>query len=139
MAALTDNKEVLMKEGKLISMPMAVDVIYRGALCKINAAGFLEPCSAEAGAVFAGVAWEEVDNSAGSAGDKECRVERHGMHKLEGSGFAQSDVGSKVYASDDQTVSTTQGANEQEIGTIVKFESATEVWVLIDHASAVGA
>ena len=139
MAALTDDKEVLMQEGKLQAMPVvASDIIYRGAICKVNAAGFLAPAAAEAGAVMAGIAYEQCDNSAGAAGDVDCRVVRNGVHLLEGSGFSQADVGAKVYASDDQTVSTTQGANEQEVGTIVRFESATQVWVDIEYAVSVG-
>ena len=133
MAALTEDKNVVEKDGKLVAMPVvASDIIYRGALLKINAAGFLAPCAAEAGAVFAGVSYEKCDNSSGSAGDVECRSITEGLFLLEGSGFAQSDVGSSVYASDDQTISTTQGANEQEVGKILYFVSATQVYVKIN-------
>jgi len=129
LSAKTDRKE---KEGKLVDHPMAVDVIYAGALCKHNAAGFLAPCAAEDGAVFAGVAVETVDNSAGSAGDKSARVDKKGNFLMNGSGFSQSDVGAAVFASDDNTVSTSQGSNEQQVGRIVEFISATEVRVKID-------
>lgn len=130
MTALTESKDRVYKEGKLQSFPVvASDIIYKGALVKVNAAGYLAPCAAEAGAKFAGVAYEEVDNSAGAAGDVSCRAERTGVHLMNGTGFSQADVGSKVYASDDDTVSTVQGANEQEVGQIVEFISSTEVYV----------
>lgn len=129
MTALTKSKDRVYKEGKLLAFKVnAATIIFKGALVKINAAGFLAPCSAEAGAVFAGVAYEEVDNTAGG---ELCRVERPYAHAMQGTGFSQADVGSKVYASDDDTVSTTQAANEQEVGQIVEFISSTEVYVQI--------
>ena len=133
LAANIDRKE---KEGKLVSSPVvASDIIYAGALVKHNAAGFLAPCSAEVGAVFAGVAFEKVDNASGSAGDKACKVEKLGSYIMQSSGLAQSDVGSAVYASDDTTVSTTQAVNEQLVGYIVEYISATEARVRIDNVA----
>jgi len=129
MAALTANIEVKEKVKGLVCKPCAVDIIYKGALCKNNAAGYLAPCATEAGATFAGVAYEYVDNSAGSAGTKECRVITEGVFLLTGAGLAQGDVGDMVYASDDQTITITEGANLQPVGKIVEFVSATSVWV----------
>jgi len=131
MAALTERKQVEEKDGVKLDLAMAVDEIFAGALLKINAAGFLAPAAAEVGATFAGVAYEDNDNSSGSAGDIASKVIAQGLFLLEGSGFAQADVGELVYASDDQTISTTQGANEQEVGVIKEFISATQVWVQI--------
>ena len=130
MAALTDNKEVDRKDGVLIAHKVAASTtIYKGALLKVNASGYAEPCATEAGASFIGVAYEEVDNSSGSDGDKEVRVYKTGTFLLEGSGFAQSDVGAPVYASDDQTITTTPASNLQIVGEIVEYEAADEVWV----------
>ena len=134
MAALTENIEIPEKVGKLISHPVAVDIIYKGALVKNNAAGYLAPCATEAGATFAGVAYEKKDNSGGSAGDLSCRVIKEGVFLLTGSGLAQSDVGAVVFASDDQTITTSAGANLQPVGRIVAFKSATQVWVKIETA-----
>jgi hypothetical protein len=136
MTALADNLEVDEKEGKLVDHPVvASDIIYRGALVKHNAAGYLAPCAAEAGAVFAGVAYEKIDNSAGSAGDVAARVLKKGMFLMTGTGFAQTDVGQSAYASDDQTISKTQATNEQEVGKIAVFVSSTQVWVRIDNVA----
>lgn len=136
MAALTANVDRKEKEGKLVASPVvASDIIYQGALVKHNAAGYLAPCAAEAGAVFAGVAYEKVDNSAGAAGAKTCRVEKNGSFLMSGTGLGQSDVGSAVYASDDDTVSTTQATNEQLVGYIVEFISSTQVRVRIDNVA----
>ena len=133
MVALAANKKVDQKEGHLVASPVvASDVIYQGALVKHNAAGYLAPCAAEDGAVFAGVAYEQVDNSSGANGDQVCRVEKEGRFLLDGSGFTQANVGDAVYASDDQTISTTQGTNEQKVGYIDEYVSATHVWVRIN-------
>ena len=136
MTALAKGISLTEKEGKLLAHPVvAADIIYKGALVKHNAAGYLEPCSAELGAFFAGIAYEEKDNSAGSAGDVVCKVMKEGVFLMTTSGMAQADVGSPVYASDDATFSTTQATNEQKVGDIVEFVSATEVWVKIDSAA----
>jgi len=135
MSALTDNVEINEKEGKIASCPVvASDILYRGALLKHNAAGYLAPCAAEAGARFAGVCYQKVDNSAGAAGDVEGKVIQKGTFLMTGAGFAQSDVGNNAYASDDNTISNTQGANEQDVGVVVGYVSATQVWVKIDAA-----
>jgi len=129
MANLTDNKEVVEKARRLVSHPMAVAELFKGSMAKINAAGYLSVMAAEAGAKFAGISEFAVDNSGGSVGDLDGSVLREGIFLMDGAGFAIADVGDVVYASDDQTISTTQGANELAIGKIVNFVSATQVWV----------
>jgi len=136
MAALTERKQVEEKDGVKLDLAMAVDEIFAGALLKKNAAGFLAPAAVEAGAVFAGVAYEDCDNSSGSAGDIACKVIRKGLFLLEGTGFAQTDVGVPVYASDDQTITKTYAADLQRVGVIDEFISATQVWVSIDVAAS---
>lgn len=137
MAALTENKQRVEKEGRLISMPVKASTkIFKGALVKLGADGYLAPQAAEAGAVHAGVAYEPCDNSAGANGEKSVRVETGRAFYMNGSGFAAADMGKAVYASDDDTVSTTQGANELKVGKIIEVVSATEVLVLQEqHAS----
>lgn len=140
MAVLAASKEVIEQEGKLQSMPVVgTDIIYKGALCKINAAGFLAPCAAEAGSQFAGISYEEIDNSVGAAGAIECRVIKVGSFVLTIAGATQADVGSPVYATDDQLVTTTSATNAQLVGNISKYISATQVVVDIKPMSGVGA
>ncbi len=130
MAALTDNKEVLEKHRRLLENPvMAALVIFKGAIVKSNATGFLAPASAELNAKMAGIAYEKADNSNGASGDIECKLLREGCFELAGSGFTQADIGKEVYASDDQTVSTTQATNEIAVGKIAQVVSATKVLV----------
>jgi hypothetical protein len=131
--ALSANAEVQRKDGEILSAPMvAADIMYKGGLMKLNAAGNLEPCSAEAGAVFAGVGYEKVDNSAGLAGAVNGRVFRKGEFLLTGSGFSLTDVGQAVYATDDATITKTFAANIQRVGVIVDYVSSTQVWVKIE-------
>ena len=138
MAALTAAKQVIEKDGVVKKQAMAVDVIYRGAICMYNTSGFLAPAATGAGNQFAGIAEETVDNSAGSAGDLTCRVKCEGRYLLEGAGFAQTDVSLPVYASDDQTVTKTS-TNNPLVGNIDEFVSATQVWVKLSINPAVAA
>lgn len=138
--ALAANKEVIEQGGDLVSFPMAAAKIYKGALLKINAAGFLAPAAPEAGSQFAGIAYESVDNSAGAAGDLECRAMQNNLHVCKGSGFAAADVGSQVFATDDDVVTLTEGTtSKQKVGKIIRVLSATEVLVKIEPFTGIGA
>ncbi len=138
MTALAVAKEVQEQEGKLMSLPCAVDIFYKGALIKINAAGFAEPCASEAGSEFVGICYADVDNSGGAAGDLEVRVITTGVFALTIAGATQADVGSKVYATDDQLVTVTSAASKQIVGNIIKYVSATSVLVRLAPFSGVG-
>jgi len=134
MTALAANVLLDEKRGDLVAHPMAVDIAYKGAMLKHNAAGFLAPCAAEAGAKFAGIAYEQVDNSGGSAGDIKCRAIKNGRFLFTASGFNQTDVGEKVYATDDSLITVTYAENIQWVGVIDEYVSSTQVWVKIDAA-----
>lgn len=130
MTALAADLEVQEQEGKLVSMPVvASDIIYKGAMVIVDAAGYVAPAAPTASTFFAGIAYEQADNSSGSAGAINCRVMAKGSFLLTGSGLAQSDVGSLVYVTDDQTISTSQASNAQIVGRITKYVSSTKVWV----------
>lgn len=138
--ALSADRQLTEQDGKLKAIKMAVAKIYKNALVKINAAGYLAPAAPEAGSTFAGIAYEAKDNSAGSAGDKECRVELGGIWLLSGTGFARADVGSKVYAVDDDTVTLTEGTTSKQIvGNIVEYVSSTQVFVRLTPFVGTGA
>lgn len=138
MAALTDSIEVLEKDGIIHDAPVAVDIIYRGAIVMYNTAGFLAPAATGAGNIFAGISEEEVDNSGGSAGDVNCRYKKEGSYLLTGSGLVQGDVGEYVYASDDQTITKTS-TNNPIVGQIIEYVSATQVWVKLERNPAAAA
>lgn len=133
MTNLAKDSEVVQKESGLLSFKMAAVKLFKGCIAKINAAGYLDHATAESGAVFAGIVTGAVDNSAGSAGDKEARVFTKGVFLLttNGSALTIADVGSKVYASDSATCSIVQASNEVEIGKIVEVVSTTSAYVEI--------
>lgn len=136
--ALSAESQIEEKDGILRAMPVAADIIYKGALCTWNSAGYLAPAGLAASERFAGIAMETVDNSGGNAGDKTCRVQCEGRYLLTGSGLSQSDVGSIAYAADDATISTTAGT-DAPIGIIDEFVSATQVWVKLNPNGDVAA
>ena len=78
MTATTTAREAKRKDGEIVAYPMAAVKIPKGALVNINAAGYATNATDAAGETFAGVAYETVDNSAGSAGDLSIRVETTG-------------------------------------------------------------
>lgn len=136
--ALSAEREVLEKDGIVRAVPCAVDIIYRGAICMYNTAGYLAPAATGAGVMFAGIAQETVDNSGGSAGDLTCKIITEGCFLLTGSGFAQTDVGELVYASADDTITQTS-TNNPLVGNIVEYVSSTQVWVKLHPAPGVAA
>ena len=94
---------------KLPPMPVAASTtIYQGTLVALNLTGYLVPASADPTLRVLGRAEEYVDNSAGSAGAKTCKVKR-GIFGFANSGTTGAvvdlDVGRLVYAVDDSTVS----------------------------------
>lgn len=125
---MTDNKLAPEKEGNLVLMPVKTGAaIFQNALVMVEAvaAGVL-PAAASAGARFAGIAYE--DNKDGAT---VIRVKRDGAFPMIGTGFADADLLKPVYASDDQTVSTTQATNELEVGIIIEVINATLVLVAL--------
>lgn len=123
---MTDNRLAPEKRGDLVLMPVkSGETIYQNALVMVDpiSVGVL-PAAALLDARFAGIAYE--DNKDGAT---EVRVLRKGAFPMKGTGFAAADLLKPVYASDDQTVSTTQGTNELEVGIITEILSATEVMV----------
>ena len=120
--------------------PVAASKIYGGTIVVTNAAGYLEAGADVTAKVFAGIAIEQYDNSAGSAGDLTAVVHTRGSFQLTtGETLTVADVGKKVYITDDQTfafVGTT--TNDVYIGKIEEFISANEAIISIDEAAKAG-
>lgn len=130
--ALAADRNTIMKDGELLSLPMAAVKIFAGALVAINSAGYATKGQAAVGMTYLGRAEEQVDNSTGSAGDKNILVRRGKAFKWKNSGtsaITQADVGRICYIEDDQTVSKTdQTGTLSAAGTIVGVET-DGVWV----------
>lgn len=135
MTATTTAREAKRKDGQLIAYPMAAVKIPKGALVNINAAGYATNASDTAGETFAGVAYETVDNSAGSAGGLLIRVETTGTFIFTdgGTNGAQTDVGVVFNIVDNQTVTDAATTNSVKAGVAVESISTTQVRVRIDR------
>jgi hypothetical protein len=87
----------------------ASEHIYKGAFVGLSSGGYAQALTA--GDLFIGIAYEEADNSSGSAGDMSVRVYTLGDFGHALSGAAISNVGDAVYASADDTLTFTSTSN----------------------------
>lgn len=108
------------------------DIIYEGAAVGDNGTNAARPLVAADR--FIGFANANVDNSAGSTGDKYVRVRVKGRVQLPISGFDQTDIGKAVYASDDDVFTLTQSTNSH-IGKAVRFVATGTAIVSFDAAN----
>lgn len=129
MTATTEDIHTPRREGEVLDLDVAASTtIYKGTLTTL-ASGYLTGSTGADGEPFAGVAYEGVDNSEGSAGDKSTRVFRKGIFEFIMSGAAVTDIGSDVYSVDNQTVTTTQSSAEPAVGRIVAVENSGKVFI----------
>lgn len=136
MSNLTADRDALRQDGHIISMPLAAVKVFKGSLLANNTSGYVTKAADTASFTLAGIAYEQVDNSAGAAGDKNVRVERRGVFELNFSGTAtQATVGLPVYMVDDNTVAlAATTTNDVMVGRVVSFVSATKVRVELSAA-----
>lgn len=127
MAAVTTDQVPQTRCGERSSHPAkAAAVLYENTMGFLNA-GYAEGGINGGANKFAGMVVNKVDNSAGSNGDKDVEFKRRGLVKFTGSGFAITDVGVTIYATDNFTVTKTS-TNNVAVARIVEFVSATQVW-----------
>jgi len=128
MATKTADEARAFELGDIGELPVvATDVIYEGSAVGDNGSGYARPLVAAD--PFWGFAESQADNSTGVAGAVNVRVRETGKVKLSVTGVTGvGDVGTDVYASDDDTFTLTTTSNTL-IGTIVRYLSGTEVIV----------
>lgn len=130
MATLTKEANRAFELGTIGQYPVAASTkIYQGAAVGLSN-GYARPL--QAGDRFLGFAEATVDNTEGSAGAKDVRVQEQGKVKLPIAGVLLTDVGKAVYASDDDTFTLTQSTNSH-IGRVVRFEKTG--WALVEFAA----
>lgn len=136
MATLTADKvrtfELAGDGDSLNDLPViASDIIYEGAAVGENGSGYMRPL--EAADPFMGFAQRQVDNAAGAAGAKLVKLRTKGRVKLTVEGANAVTVNDKpaVYASDDDTFTTTSGGNSI-IGYVERFVSSGVAIVSFD-------
>ncbi|MBL8500023.1 MAG: hypothetical protein JNL77_05455 [Nitrosomonas sp.] len=130
--ALVADRNTQMKDGELLSLPLAAVKVFGGAIVAVNSSGYATKGQAATGMTYIGRAEEQVDNSGGSAGDKKILVRRGKDFKWKNSAtsaITQADLGKICYIEDDETVSKTdQAGTLSAAGTIVGIES-DGIWV----------
>lgn len=134
MTALSASYDARRKDGALIAYPVGAGVhVFKGALLAVAAAtGLVQPASDAPSLVFAGVAYEEADNTAGAAGAKSVRVLKTGVFTLAKAGAVQADVGKTALVVDDATVATAPTADNIACGVVVGIADGGRLQVRID-------
>ncbi|MFN7016611.1 MAG: hypothetical protein ACK4P5_05490 [Fimbriimonadales bacterium] len=134
MPALTQPYEAHEREGLIVAYPVKANAkIWKGALVCVDNTGYLVPAADAAGLRFVGVAFESVDNTGGSNGDKRCRVIKRGSFVYNRVGnYTQADVGATVRATSDNEVAKTSTHNIL-VGTVVELLDGNRVRIRIDN------
>lgn len=131
--ALTADRNTQMKDGELISVPVATNVkCYAGGLAVANATGFAAPGSVATTLTYLGRFEESVDNTGGANGAKTVLIRRKKAFKFKNHGadlVTQAELGKTCYIVDDETVAKTNGTSTRSAaGKVVGIDS-DGVWV----------
>lgn len=131
--ALSANSPLKEAVGVKDGGPVAASTtIYEGAMLG-DTAGYLRGLTA--GDIFRGHATEKRDNSDGDAGDLNVQ-HLTGRYRLEATlAGAITDVGRKVYASDDGTLTFTAAGNTR-VGKVIRYINSTTMMVEFETALA---
>lgn len=112
----------------------ASTTIYAGGLLVVDSTGYAEPLTDAVDKRYIGVAYEGVDNSSGSDGDKNVRVYGIGRFKVTATSITQAMVGQMMYGADDATMDDTS-TNKVPVGRLVEYVSSTSGWIEIGPAT----
>lgn len=129
MANQTAVRDSQRKDDVLLAYPMGAVKIWKGSLVSVNSSGYVNRAVTTDKRVV-GVAYETIDNTAGSNGSATIRVDRNGTHVFNCSGLTQANVGDKVYVTDDNTVQTS-ATSTIVVGVVTEFLSSTSVRVKV--------
>ena len=129
--ALTENRDVdHFVDQELRSFQIdAAKHVFKGGFVGLAPTGYAR--SLVAGDPFVGIAYEEVDNTAGAAGALTVRVYTLGDFGLAMAGTTIADVGKPVFGSADDTLSFTATGNSY-LGVVEDLISAGEIMLRID-------
>ena len=129
MTTLAVDSPLAMVTGDFNSIGiLANDIVFEGAMVGDNGSGYGRPLVA--GDVFLGHSLMQVDNSGGGlAGAKEIRL-RTGRYRgvVTLTGVLITDVGKRVYASDDATLTLT-GEGNSPVGVVIRYDSSNKAIV----------
>jgi 3D (Asp-Asp-Asp) domain-containing protein len=132
MALAADREVEFFTTQELVDLPVDDDVvIYKGALVGLNSTtGFARPLVA--GDLFLGIAYRKADNTVTGHTAGGIRIRLHQsvdvVHTL--TGVVDTDLGSVVYASGDDTLTLTQSSNSR-VGVVIGKPAANTARVRI--------
>lgn len=129
--ALTANQEVdhyIDQELRTFQVAASKHV-FKGSLVGLTPGGFAQ--SLIAGDPFAGIAYEEADNTSGAAGAVSVRVYTLGDFGMALAGAALADLGKPVFASADDTL-TFSAAGNSYVGLVQDVPATGEIILRID-------
>lgn len=140
MTALSANKDRVRGSGDplasyLPAAPVAAATrLYASAAVGVNLSGYVVPMSAAPNLRCLGVTEEEVNNSAGSAGDLSATRIRRGpwrfSNNISTEALTAADVGRICYALDDDTATRTSGGGTRSaLGRVLEV---TSTYVLVE-------
>jgi len=129
LSANTEIKRYVDQELRRFGVAAAATV-FKGSLVGL-AGGYARPLVAAD--PFAGIAYEQADNTHGADGDLSVRVYTQGDFQMTLAGAAVTDVGEAVYASDDATLTKTSEGNSL-VGTIVGYVTTDTIIVRLAFA-----
>ena len=134
MTALTKDRNTHRKDGDRRQDPVkAATKIFAGSIVCLDANGYAVPGTTSTTLKARGVAFQQVDNSAGLDGDL-TMDSQVGTYCFENDGTNTVDrthIGATAYIVDDQTVASTDGAGTRSaLGTVIDVD-ARGVWVEI--------
>lgn len=116
--------------------------IYKGAILMMDVSdvdGYVQPMlstiTAASGDIFVGIAEEKVSVTSADTADgaKDVLTMTAGLVGFPKGSLAVTDTGAPIYATDDQTITTTS-TNALWIGTLIRVDD-TYAWVNIGHAA----
>lgn len=139
MTAATQNRNTPNRLGVCRALAVAASsMCYAGTIAVMNASGYAAPASTATGLIALGVFTRQVDNTSGADGDEVVEIER-GFFRFANSAGADeitaTDIGSRCYLVDDQTVALTDGTSTRSVAGIIDDVDDLGVWVLIDPTS----
>lgn len=105
--------------------------VFKGSFVGLSSVGYAQPLTA--GDKFVGIAFEEIDNTAGANGDLSVRVYTLGDFGQALGGATVADIGRPVFASADDTLTFTGNANSY-VGIVQDLVKSGEIILRIDPA-----
>lgn len=128
MSTLTKDRAVVRTVGPEDSIPIiADDIVFEGAIVGDNGSGYGRPLVA--GDVFVGHSIKKVNNTGGSASDKDIQLLSGRYRLVVPLVGVITDVHQPVYASDDAVYTFAKGTVNSYVGVITRYVTATTMEV----------